>query len=70
MNWIADYIDGHGDGILQRALKIHGYAELAGEERQSAAELCACWNRPDLQWNRAWEASPRPSGRFTETAAR
>ena len=41
MNWIADYIDGHGEEFWQRALKIHGYAELAGEERQSAAELCA-----------------------------
>lgn len=41
MNWIADYIEGHGEEFWQRALKIHGYAELAGEERQSAAELCA-----------------------------
>ena len=24
MNWIADYIEGHGEEFWQRALKIHG----------------------------------------------
>lgn len=70
MNWIADYIDGHGEEFWQRALKIHGYAELAGRSAIGGGALQPCWNRPDLRWNRAWEAKPTAFRRFTETAAR
>lgn len=41
MSGISEYIDNHGDYFWTQALNIHGYAELAGEERQSASALCA-----------------------------
>ncbi len=58
MNRITEYIDERSDYFWEQALKIHGYAELAGEERQSAEALCAMLEQEGFAVERGLGSQP------------